>query len=67
MAQGKELTCDDYKEFFERSDALWQEWVFKANTNDPQEWDAAFVSYTQQMEDLRQAFGHPAGRPRKRP
>lgn len=67
MAQDKELTCDDYKDYYEQSGALWAEWVTMADTEDAEEWDKAFEWYTAQMQHLNQGFGHPAGRPRKRP
>lgn len=65
--KGEVLTCEQLRTFHDRADALWKQWVSDANTNDQAEWDKAFVSYTTAMEDLRMAFGHPPGRPRKRP
>lgn len=58
---------DNTLEFKRRADELWSRWVTKSDTEDPEQWDDAFVSYTNGMEDLRMEFGHPLGKPRKRP
>ena len=62
------MTC---AEFEEAADLLWKQWCVdsaEAETNqDPEAWDAAFASYIIAMETLREGYGHPPGKPRKRP
>ncbi len=65
--EGKGVTCDELRAFEQKANELWEQWVDGSDTKDPDEWDAAFESYTRQMEELRVAFGHPPGRPRRRP
>lgn len=58
------LTCD---EFTAKARSAWETFCAASDTADPEEWDKAFESYMDTMDELWQAFGHPAGRPRKRP
>lgn len=66
-AKSERLTCERALDFHKIADDLWLKWVEESQTTDPQEWDSACESYITAMDDLRQAFGHPAGAPRKRP
>lgn len=65
MADESELiTCEEYST---RTDEIWAEWVRNSNTEDPEAWDQAFALYVKRMVEVRAEFGHPPGKPRKRP
>lgn len=62
--ESKLIDCDT---FAAKAESLWQQLCDETNTKDTEAWDAAFELYADEMNDLRQAFGHQPRRPHRRP
>lgn len=65
--KNERLSFERALDFHKLADDLWRRWVEESLTTDPVQWDRACESYITGMDELRQAFGHPPSRPRKRP